>query len=274
MSLIIGLDIGGTNTKIIGFKGDEAIGFVRVKASDPLTSAFGGVGKFLDETGNALHDVSGIYATGVGSAHLRDKMFGVPTQLVPEFDCVGLGGLFLSGLEAAIVVSMGTGTSIVAARKDSVEHIIGSGVGGGTLTGLSEKMLNIEDFETIDQLASKGNLERIDLNIGDITMAEIPGLSADTTASNFGKLDELAEREDFAAGIVNLVFQSVGTASILAARIHGMSDIIITGNLSRMTLGKEVLNRFTQLYGVNFFIPENSEFATAIGAGIFGVENR
>jgi type II pantothenate kinase len=169
---------------------------------------------------------------------------------------------------------MGTGTSIVAARKDSVEHIIGSGVGGGTLTGLSEKMLNIEDFETIDQLASKGNLERIDLNIGDITMAEIPGLSADTTASNFGKLDELAEREDFAAGIVNLVFQSVGTASILAARIHGMSDIIITGNLSRMTLGKEVLNRFTQLYGVNFFIPENSEFATAIGAGIFGVENR
>lgn len=272
-SLIVGLDIGGTTTKIIGFKDNQAFGFVRVKASDPITSAYGGVGKFLDQTGNDLQKVTRIFATGVGASHLGDNMFGLPTQIVPEFDCVGLGGLYLTNLDEAIVVSMGTGTSFVAAKKGTVSHIIGSGVGGGTLVGLSKKMLNIEDFETFSELASRGKLERIDLNIGDITTAAIPGLSPDTTASNFGKLDELAEPQDFAAGIVNLVFQSVGTASVLAARNYDMNDIIITGNLSRMALGKVVFDKFSELYGVRFVIPDKSEFATALGACLFGLKS-
>ena len=47
MGLIVGLDIGGTTTKIIGNNDENLCGFVRVKASDPYTSASGGLGKFL-----------------------------------------------------------------------------------------------------------------------------------------------------------------------------------------------------------------------------------
>ena len=36
---------------------------------------------------------------------------------------------------------MGTGTALVAAEGDHAEHILGTGVGGGTLLGLSNRML-------------------------------------------------------------------------------------------------------------------------------------
>jgi type II pantothenate kinase len=147
--------------------------------------------------------------------------------------------------------------------------VIGSGVGGGTLQGLAERMLNFHEFETISNLADQGDLGMVDLTIGDITTAEIPGLTPDATASNFGKLEDLARPEDISAGIVNLVFQSVGTASVLAARMQGLDRIVITGNLSMMPLGKNILDGFSRLYNVRFLIPEHAEFATAVGASLF-----
>ncbi len=269
MGMIVGLDIGGTTTKVVGYESGELFGFLRVKASDPFTSGSGGLGRFLKESGKELSQIDKIHATGVGAAYLQNELFGVPVSLVPEFDCVGLGGLHLSKLKEAIVVSMGTGTSIVAARGKAIEHVIGSGVGGGTLQGLAQLLLNVHDFETISALATQGDLLKVDLNIGDISAEEIPGLTADTTASNFGKLKDLASKEDLAAGIVNLVFQSIGTASVLAARLHQLESVIITGNLSQMPLGQYVLGRFEELYGKRFIIPENAEFATAVGAAIF-----
>ena len=273
MALIIGLDIGGTTTKIIGFEDGNLFGFVRVKASDAFTSASGGLGKFLNVTDKQLQDVEQIYATGVGASLLSGDLFGCPTKIVPEFDCVGLGGLYLSGLDQAIVVSMGTGTSIVAARGRQVEHVIGSGVGGGTLQGLAERMLNVREFETIAFMADLGDLGLVDLTVGDITSTEIPGLTADATASNFGKLADLAQPQDLAAGIVNLVFQSVGTASVLAARLQGLDKVLITGNLSQISLGKRVLDGFSKLYNLDFIIPKHAEFATAVGASIIGSVN-
>ena len=268
MGFIVGLDIGGTTTKIIGYEDGNLFGFVQVKASDPFTSASGGLGKFLNVVGKDLHHVEQIYATGVGASQLNGDIFGCKTKIVPEFDCVGLGGLYLAGLDKAIVVSMGTGTSIVVARGNTVEHIIGSGVGGGTLQGLADQMLNVQDFVTISDLADRGDLGMVDLTIGDITTIAIPGLTPDTTASNFGKLEDLARPEDIAAGIVNLVFQSVGTASVLAASLKGIDQIVITGNLSQLSLGKTILDGFSRLYGVSFFIPKYAEFATAVGASL------
>lgn len=272
MGLIVGLDIGGTTTKIVGYENGESFGFVRVQASDPFTSASGALGKFLNVNGKDLRDVERIYATGVGASQLGGNIFGCPTNIVPEFDCVGLGGLYLAGLDRAIVVSMGTGTSIVAARDGQVKHVIGSGVGGGTLQGLAERMLNIRDFNTISNLADKGDVGMVDLTIGDITATEIPGLTPEATASNFGKLEDLAQPQDVAAGIVNLIFQSIGTASVLAARLEGLDLIVITGNLSQLPLGKTILDGFSSLYNMTFLFPEHAEFATAVGASL--IENR
>ena len=268
MGLILGLDIGGSTTKVVGFEDGKILESVIVKASDPLASAFAGLGRFLESSGRKLSNIEKIMATGVGASYLGGDLLDKTTILVDEFVSVGLGGVFLSGISDAIVVSMGTGTSMVEARGAVVRHIIGSGVGGGTLLGLADRLINVTDFDMIDQLSQKGQLEKVDLTVGDLTQIEIAGLTPSTTASNFGKLMGLSEPEDIAAGIVNLVFQSVGTAAVLAARLCQLRTIVVTGNLTRMSVGRQIFDAFSDLYGVNFLIPERAEYATAAGAAL------
>lgn len=273
MSLVLGLDIGGSTTKVVGFDVGILTESVIVKADDPLASAYAGLGRFLETSERKLSQIDQIMATGVGSSFLSGDLLDRKTIIVNEFESVGIGGIFLAGVPEAVVVSMGTGTSLVEARGSGVWHIIGSGVGGGTLLGLADRLINVSDFETIDQLSQNGQLEKIDLIVGDLTKKEIPGLTPSTTASNFGKLVGLSEPEDIAAGIVNLVFQSVGTAAVLAARMCQLDTIVVTGNLTRMRLGRKVLENFAELYKVNFLIPETAEYATAIGAALQGCKN-
>ena len=54
MKTVIGIDVGGSTTKIVGFQGKEMIAPQFVKASDPLTSLFGAFGKFTAENNIAL----------------------------------------------------------------------------------------------------------------------------------------------------------------------------------------------------------------------------
>lgn len=268
MAIIIGLDIGGSTTKIIGLDKGRLIDKELVKASDPVASAFGALGKFISENGLGLDSIEKIMVTGVGASYLQGDLLGIPTIRTAEFRAIGLGGLYISGLREAVVVSMGTGTAIVRATQSDVEHLIGSGVGGGTLLGLSNRMINVRDFNLFTEMADRGELAHIDLTISDITKDEIPGLSPDTTASNFGKNDDSASHEDIALGIVNLVFQSVGTSAVMAARMSGIRTIVFTGNLTLVKQGTKVLRCFSGLYDVDIVVPESAEFATAIGAAL------
>ncbi len=268
MGIIIGLDIGGSTTKIVGLRGVELISRELVKASDPVASAFGALGKFINQNNLGLDDIERVMVTGVGASFLQSDLLGIPTVRSVEFRAIGLGGLYVTGLQEAIVVSMGTGTAIVHASPSGVEHLIGSGIGGGTLLGLSNRMINVRDFALFNELADRGDLSHIDLTISDITKDELPGLPPDTTASNFGKNDESASHEDIALGIVNLVFQSVGTTAVLAARQSGIRTIVFTGNLTLVKQGTKVLDCFSSLYDVKIVVPEAAEFATAIGAAL------
>ena len=50
MSVIIGIDVGGSTTKIVGYSDKEkCMGMLQVEAADPLTSAYGALGKFINE---------------------------------------------------------------------------------------------------------------------------------------------------------------------------------------------------------------------------------
>jgi len=269
MGIVIGLDVGGSTTKIVGILDGKVISHDIVRATDPIASAFGALGKYLDVNHLQITDIERLMITGVGASFPSGDLLGIKTVHVQEFLATGLGGLFLSGIDHAVVVSMGTGTAFVDAQTDIVRHIIGSGVGGGTLLGLANTILNVRDFDLLIDLASVGTLQHIDLSIGDITRIEIPGLSMDTTASNFGKLADDASREDLALGIFNLVYQSIGTMAVLAARSVSLKDVVFTGQMTRVPQCREILGRFSELYTIHFHVPELAEFATAIGAAIF-----
>ena len=277
MKTVIGIDVGGSTTKIVGFKYNngerELISPFCVKATDPLTSIYGAFGKFTLENGLKLDDINKVMITGGGASYMSEPIYSLDCTPVPEFDSIGLGGLYLSGLDEAIVVSMGTGTALVYARNKAdgvhTEYLGGTGVGGGTLIGLSRKMLGVDTIEHIEQLCEGGDLNNIDLRIKDISRNQAyKGVNEDLTASNFGKLSDIANNHDIALGIANMVSETIAMISIFAARSYGIKNIILIGNLTSIKAIRQTFEGLKDNFGVNFIIPEMAQFGTVIGAAL------
>lgn len=271
---IIGIDVGGSTTKIVGFRNEDGrrvlIEPLFVRATDPVTSTFGAFGKFLDENNLDLDDIDTVKITGAGSSFITKPIYNLPCKKVEEFKAIGLGGLYLSGYKTAIIASLGTGTALVHAEEGKEpKHLGGTGVGGGTLVGLSKRMLGMDTVAHIEELAKSGSLDRVDLRIGDIINDNgIPGFTDMTTASNFGKLSDIATQGDIALGIINMVFETIGMISIFAARNYNLRDVVLTGNLSSVSIAQDTFKVLNRMFDMNFVIPEYSRFGTVIGAAL------
>lgn len=269
MGIVLGIDIGGSTTKIAGYlESGQRIGTLRVEASDRLTSLYGAIGNFLSTRGIALNDVACFVITGVGAALVEGDIYGIRTERIDEFVAIGNGGLALSGKEEALVVSLGTGTAFVRAGRLGCVHIGGSGVGGGTLAGLSWHIFHENDYGAMARLAEQGDLSKVDLMISDICTNEVGTLPSHITASNFGKITSAASKEDIAMGLVNMVFQTVGMLSVFALKNDKVKDVVLTGSLANMSLAPKIMSVVEEISDVKFFIPENATFATAIGAAL------
>lgn len=270
MGVILGIDIGGSTTKIVGLRpGGEMISMLRVRAEDQVTSLYGALGNYLSTNGLALSDVRRVVLTGVGTSYVEGDIYGLPTCRVDEFSASCAGALALSGRERGVVVTMGTGTAFLWADRDgTVRHLCGSGIGGGTLGGLCRKLVDMERFGQIKRLAERGDLSRVDLTIRDVSRDVAPTLDPDMTAANFGNLAEDAAPADLAAGVVNLVLQAIGTMTVLACQACGADTVILTGSMTTLSQVKPNFQLFEKLYGFRYIVPENATFATAIGAGL------
>lgn len=269
MNVIIGIDVGGSTTKIVGYYEDgKLIGRLKVEAADPLTSAYGALGKFVNENKLSLSQVKQIVLTGVGASLFKDEIYGIPARQVDEFQAIGLGGLALSKKKEGLIISMGTGTAFVRADKKGIRHIGGSGVGGGSVLGLCGRLCNARSFDSIVEMAHKGDLNKVDLNISDISAGDISTLSPEVTASNFGKMDDDVTPEDLARGVLNMVFQTIGMLAVFACRNDQVKDVILTGTLSTVPCAKTLFKQVERLYKIKFIIPQHSIYATATGAAL------
>ena len=280
MKTIIGIDVGGSTTKIVGFskKENALIEPIFVRATDAITSAYGAFGKFTMQNGLELSDIDQVLMTGVGSSFIDKPIYSLNCTKVSEFECVGLGGLFLSGLDEAIVVSMGTGTALIHAKKSGddtkISYLGGTGVGGGTLLGLSRRMLGVDTVEHLEQMCEQGNLDNVDLRIKDISGDASFQINGDITASNFGKLSDIANKNDVALGIANMVAETIAMLAVFAARSYGLKTVVLTGNLTALKSITEVFEGLEETFGVKFIIPEKAQFATVIGAALSGSGNK
>ena len=280
MKTVIGIDVGGSTTKIVGFskKDNSLIEPIFVRATDAITSAYGAFGKFTMQNGLELSDIDQVLMTGVGSSFIDKPIYSLNCTKVSEFECVGLGGLFLSGLDEAIVVSMGTGTALIHAKKSGddtkISYLGGTGVGGGTLLGLSRRMLGVDTVEHLEQMCEQGNLDNVDLRIKDISGDASFQINGDITASNFGKLSDIANKNDVALGIANMVAETIAMLAVFAARSYGLKTVVLTGNLTALKSITEVCEGLEETFGVKFIIPEKAQFATVIGAALSGSGNK
>ncbi len=269
MGIVIGIDVGGSTTKIVGFDDKQRlIAPICVTAHDPITSVYGAFGKFTEANNLELSDIDKVMITGVGSSFITKPIYNLECEVVPEFRGIGLGGLYLSGFKDAIIVSMGTGTALVHSVENTAPHYLGgTGVGGGTLMGLSKKLLGLDTIAHIDEIASTGDISRVDLKVSDLSKKSF-GLGGELTAANFGRVSDIATKNDIALGLVNMVFETVGMMAVFAARQYGIKDIVLTGNLTQMSQAQGVVDMFNSFFDVNMIIPENAQFSTVIGAAI------
>ncbi len=267
--IVIGIDVGISTTKIVGI--DEkgmVISPIRIKATDPITSLYGAFGKYLHDNKIKLDEIEHVMLTGVGAAYIDEHIYGLPTSKSEEFIADGLGAKYESKLDRMIVVSMGTGTSLVKCDGESIKHIGGIGIGGGTLAGLSRIMLKTDDVKQITNLAKDGDVSKINLLIKDISAQPLPGLPMSAVASLFSNAKANASREDIAKGLIWMVLQCIGSATILSSLESGIKDFVLIGNLSLLPLCREVYPAMEKVYGVRFHVPKYSEFCTAIGAAL------
>lgn len=270
MSIILGVDIGGSTTKIVGLREDGSLlSTLRVAAGDQLTSLYGGIGNYLNQNRLSLGDVGKIVLTGVGAALVHDDIYGIPTEKVSEFTAIGCGGLALSKRERAVVVSMGTGTAFVWATPEGVRHLGGSGVGGGTLLGLCALLTGSHSTEQIEKLLSLGgDLGRIDLTVGDLSQDENFTLNASVTAANFGKVADDASPADLALGVTNMVMEVLGTIAYFACERCQTKTAVLVGSFTDVQACRDLLDHVSKLYGIEMLIPQNAAFAPAIGAAL------
>lgn len=217
-------------------------------------------------------DIESIALTGGHHQLIGNEIDKTPVFHVNEIDAIGEGGFYLSKLDPgipALIVNSGSGTACILAKDGEFLHCSGTGVGGGTVLGLSKLLLGTTSPQEIQELAKKGSAEGTDLILKDVVSGPIGLLPTNTTAVNFGKISKTVEevsKEDLAAGIVNLVGQTIARIATSVAMTFQVSNIIVVGRTPSFTSLRKSLKDAALLTNFTPHFPKNAEFASALGA--------
>lgn len=275
MRIAIGLDVGGTNTKIVLAAEDSSI---LVEKSIPTPSAedrtenieqwlVNSLREFLgsESTKSAIAGVSGsaeIVGLGIGAAGLIDRKNGKILQSpnIENIADVPLREIFEREFSVPVILendanTYAYGEKWIGAGKDFDNFIVltlGTGLGGG--------------------LIYKGDLYEGPVEVGHMTI--VPS-GRYCTCGSYGCL------ESYASGraIVDRVISSLekGTESLLVERCNGnfykvTPEIIFEGALEGDSLSREVFREFGQFLGMGIANLLNilDLEAVIIGGGLIG----
>lgn len=266
------IDFGLTNIDVVIQASESQPRFFTVATEGDVTVAQ--FHRALAITGYGLESFSRIGVTGGQHRRLPATVSGRSLTAVDEVTAIGRGGLFLTQLPEALIVSAGSGTAMVAARRGDVHHATGSAVGGGTLQGLSQLLLGTADPAKIDRLAGQGDSNGVDLSLLEATGGVLGRLPADANAVNFGRVVRMshvdppwrAKREDIAAGLVLMIGQVIAVIAVNAARAEHLQNIVVVGHLVDMPSVRKVLSTVAGYYAAQLSFPEFPGYATAMGA--------
>lgn len=273
---IVSIDFGGSTIDVVSANHGA---FIEMNSYERTEVDSSSLEVFLDCVKVDFSGVDEIRVTG-GKSHRAVNCLGsIPVRHVNEIEAIGMGGKWLLDKTTGdterdfLVASMGTGTCMVAVCGNQFWHVGGTGVGGGTFIGLCKLLLKESDPQKLSELFLKGDRWKVDLSVGDIVGDGIGRVPADMTASNLGKIARLNDEinfheEDLAAGIVNLVGQTIATSAVFAARAENISKIVLTGKLTRIKPIVDIIFEVGKLYERHIILPPQAEYVSAIGAAV------
>lgn len=257
--MVIGIDMGASAVKIAALEGDRIV----LTHYEPGREA--DVPALLSRLGINPASAERVAVTGLSAPKAGLEALGCTPEYLSEPAAIGAGAQWLTGRDNLVVASIGTGTAFVHAKGGEYRHLCGTGVGGGTLRGLAQRVLGMADMRAFDALALSGDTRRVDLQIGDF-VESYGQLDPYLTASNLARLDGTATDADWAAGLTNLVLQVIGTMSMMALNGARAEAVAVIGAMAGTAASRANFANFTRAYGLEFLIPEHCECATAIGA--------
>lgn len=215
--------------------------------------------------------------TGGGTERLvREVPGAVP---INEFAAWGAGASALltdangAPMQRYLLVSVGTGTSVLLVDGLSVMRVGGTALGGGTLLGLSAGLIGSGDFAHVAELARSGSRRHVDLLVSDIYPAGGIPLAGDLTAANFGKLaprlragDAVADA-DIAHALMGLLGENVALVCTGLAALSQVQCIVFGGSTLRGNEALvEILGGITRALGREPVFLPHGEYAGALGA--------
>jgi type II pantothenate kinase len=219
-----------------------------------------------------------VYLTGGAAASLERDLAGSPVRTVPEFEAWARGAPLLAECaghalpESFLLVSLGTGTSILAVVEGVGARVAGTALGGGTLLGLGRLLLGESSFDEIVALAGRGDRRKVDLLVGDIYRDGGTPLPPELNASSFAKLDS-REPADLAHAILGVVGENVSIICTIAARSASITTVVYGGStVARNPALVEILRNTTGLLGREPLFLEQGAFCGAVGAAAGAAE--
>jgi len=265
---VVGVDVGATLAKIaLRSRDDAAPDFDLVPSQAPA--------KVMEAV--VRLEPRSVGLTGGGAAELA-RLLPWDTARVNEFAAWGSGAAALlrsNGTapgERYLLVSLGTGTSIMLVDGMAVTRVGGTALGGGTLIGLGTRLTGERRFEALVELATRGVRARVDLRVSDLYRAgEIP-LAGELTASAFGKLARLEEdaeprHEDLAQALMGAIGENVALLCGGLAAVTQVRKIVYAGSTLRANpVLCDILCQVTQALGREPVLLHGGEFAGALGA--------
>lgn len=267
----VGIDVGATLAKLAIRGPDGQIRFSFSPAGDLAAVA--------ERATNGAPARIGL--TGAGGADLSRALPGAPTP-VNEFAAWGAGAdaLLLKQeahpAERYLLVSMGTGTSVMLADGLAVQRVGGTALGGGTLVGLGAALLGTAKFTELAELAASGDRRRIDLMVSDIYRPGEIALAGDLTAANLGKLahqlDSATEhdpnyRPDVAHALMALVGENVALVCAGLRAALQVRHVVFGGSTLRDNPALvEIVGAISRATGSQVEFLADGEYAGALGA--------
>ena len=272
----IGIDAGLTLTKLAIEAEDGDIRFEKLASAD-RRGVVERVAELLEPS-----NTPNVGLTGGGATQLSTAL-PTASAAIGEFAAWGSGARNLVAESDAfsatdepapqrfMMVSLGTGTSVLLVDGLSAQRIGGTALGGGTVMGLGRALTKATSFEELCALAAKGDSKRVDLIISDIYQAGEIALPTDATASSFGRVGregpESATAEDLAAGVMNLVSENIALlcgslSNPMQARHVAFGGSTLCANPTLATGLASVL----AMLGCQCAILTGGEYAGALGA--------
>jgi type II pantothenate kinase len=260
----VGIDAGGTLVKLAYMQGQDY-----QYLSFPSTEMHRVVQWLQSNAPDAQLCLTG------GKAATLQILLNRPFDHLVEFEATCSGAKVLmaqeqTSLDKFILTNVGTGTSIHVVSEDNHQRLGGTGVGGGTLVGLSYLLTGYDSYAEIVNMASLGARESIDLKVSHIYEGAVPPIPGNLTASNFGRVRQFQgkmQNEDLLASVIGLVGETVASVSVHAASQCGASHVVYIGSsFINNPLLAEVAAEYTQLRGSRAILLPNGQYSGAIGA--------